>query len=163
MITFGYRKLVSFSCSATLTILPTGNSTTLYTAHRQTSCEITSGKTFTWQTVRFIPKLYLTCTLLTILVTGDGKCDFVIVNRHHGAVRIVRNDYNAATNKFSWTDSGVWTDNNQNVVCDDTYGIGLFDLGVRFADLDGEYSLQKARNVADIFRRWEGGLFVHQT
>jgi hypothetical protein len=45
---------------------------------------------------------------------------------------MIRNDYSAATDKFAWTDMGIIFD---GVGCKNHYGVGLFDMGVRFADI----------------------------
>jgi hypothetical protein len=70
-----------------------------------------------------------------VLVDGDGKCDLLIVDKDSGSVHMIRNDYSAATDKFSWTDMGIVFDGGG---CPNHYGAGLFDLGVRFADVTGK-------------------------
>ncbi|EPE33632.1 SGNH hydrolase [Glarea lozoyensis ATCC 20868] len=67
-------------------------------------------------------------------LNGDGKCDFLIVDKASGSVRMIRNDYSAATDKFAWTDMGIVFDGGG---CKNHYGVGLFDMGVRFADITG--------------------------
>lgn len=47
---------------------------------------------------------------------------------------MIRNDYSSATDKFAWTDMGIVFDGGG---CPNHYGVGLFDLGVRFADVTG--------------------------
>jgi hypothetical protein len=46
---------------------------------------------------------------------------------------MIRNDYSASTQKFAWTDMGTVFDGG----CSNHQGVGLFDLGVRFADVSG--------------------------
>jgi hypothetical protein len=76
---------------------------------------------------------------LTYVVSGDGKCDFVIADRTTGNLYIVQNNYDAATDKFAWKDPGKWS----SVNCNQRYGPGLFDLAVRLADLNGRFILQR--------------------
>jgi hypothetical protein len=49
---------------------------------------------------------------------------------------MIRNDYSKATDTFAWTDVGRIFNGGG---CTNHYGVGLFDLGVRFADIDGMY------------------------
>lgn len=58
-----------------------------------------------------------------------------MVDKNSGSVHMIRNDYSASTDKFSWTDMGIVFDGGG---CPNHYGIGLFDLGVRFADVTGK-------------------------
>lgn len=65
---------------------------------------------------------------------GDGKCDVLHVNTVTGETEIYRNDYDAGTDKFSFTYLGFGTG---SISCTEGMGTGLRDLGVRFADIDG--------------------------
>ncbi|KAH8585657.1 hypothetical protein B0O99DRAFT_530303 [Bisporella sp. PMI_857] len=67
-------------------------------------------------------------------LNGDGKCDWLIVDKKSGSVRMIRNDYSSSTDKFAWTDLGIIFDGGG---CPHHHGVGLFDLGVRFADITG--------------------------
>jgi len=49
---------------------------------------------------------------------------------------MIRNDYSAATDQFAWTDMGIVFNGGG---CRNHYGVGLFDMGVRFADITGQY------------------------
>ncbi|KIN00783.1 carbohydrate esterase family 3 protein [Oidiodendron maius Zn] len=65
---------------------------------------------------------------------GDGKCDFLIVDKVSGSIHMIRNDYSPTTDKFAWTDMGIIFNGGG---CPNHHGVGLFDLGVRFADVTG--------------------------
>lgn len=58
---------------------------------------------------------------------------------------MIRNDYSSASDKFAWTDMGIVFDGGgfDGDGCIDWQGVGLFDLGVRFADITGEYGLNR--------------------
>jgi hypothetical protein len=58
----------------------------------------------------------------------------VIVDKASGSVHMIRNDYSPTTEKFAWTDMGIVFDGGG---CPNQHGVGLFDLGVRFADVTG--------------------------
>lgn len=47
---------------------------------------------------------------------------------------MIRNDYSSDTDKFAWTDMGIVFDGG----CPNQSGKGLFDLAVRFADVNGK-------------------------
>jgi len=47
---------------------------------------------------------------------------------------MLKNDYNPSTNTFSFVDVGLVFNGGG---CPNHYGIGIDDLGVRFADIDG--------------------------
>ena len=49
---------------------------------------------------------------------------------------MIRNDYSSASDKFAWTDMGIVFDGGG---CQNHHGVGLFDMGVRFADITGKY------------------------
>jgi hypothetical protein len=49
---------------------------------------------------------------------------------------MIRNDYSSATDTFAWTDMGIVFDGGG---CPNHHGVGLFDMGVRFADVTGMY------------------------
>lgn len=69
-------------------------------------------------------------------VDGDGKCDVLLVDKASNSIHMLRNDYSRETDTFSFTDMGIVSG---GVNCQEHYGTGLFDLSVRFADLDGMY------------------------
>ncbi|KNG81650.1 hypothetical protein ANOM_009765 [Aspergillus nomiae NRRL 13137] len=66
---------------------------------------------------------------------GDGKCDLWAVNRDTGEAEIWLNKWsdNAQGNYFQY--KGVLTGNAR---CTQGWGVGLDDLGLRFADLNGD-------------------------
>lgn len=49
---------------------------------------------------------------------------------------MLRNDYSRETDTFEFTDVGIVSG---GISCSEHYGSGLFDLAVRFADIDGMY------------------------
>ncbi|KAB8270801.1 hypothetical protein BDV30DRAFT_241024 [Aspergillus minisclerotigenes] len=66
---------------------------------------------------------------------GDGKCDLWAVSRDTGEAEIWLNRWsdNAQGDYFQY--KGVLTGNAR---CTQGWGVGLYDLGLRFADLDGD-------------------------
>ena len=50
---------------------------------------------------------------------------------------MIRNDYSSTSDKFAWTDMGIVFDGGG---CPNHHGVGLFDMGVRFADITGKYN-----------------------
>ena len=67
-------------------------------------------------------------------VDGDGKCDFLLVDKNTNSVHMIRNDYSRETDTFAWTDMGIVWGGSQ---CSAKIGPALFDLSVRFTDIDG--------------------------
>lgn len=67
---------------------------------------------------------------------GDGKCDFLIVDKKSSSVHMIRNNYAPETDTFAWADMGTVSGGFN---CKYSYGLGHFDLAVRFADIDGDY------------------------
>jgi len=70
------------------------------------------------------------------LVDGDGKCDYLITDKIGGSVEVILNGYTPGTG-FSWNNIGYIS---LGVGCEEQYGFGLFDMAIRFADLDGMFS-----------------------
>jgi hypothetical protein len=64
---------------------------------------------------------------------GDGKCDVLVTRKSDGAVRMYRNEYDAATSTFKFTDQGFV---HGTARCTEGWGVGLRDLGLRFADIE---------------------------
>lgn len=60
---------------------------------------------------------------------GDGKADIIAVEKGSGAVTVWKTSY--AGNKFSFTKQSIENSNK----CGQGWGVGLFDIGVIFADL----------------------------
>ena len=95
-------------------------------------------KIYTWQIVSahlLKCPAYFKASYLREIVNNDGRCDLLLVDKTSGSVRMIRNDYSAATDKFAWTDMGIVFDGGG---CPNHNGLGLFDLGVRFADVTGK-------------------------
>lgn len=61
---------------------------------------------------------------------------------------MIRNDYSSATGKFAWTDVGIVFDGGG---CPNHHGVGLFDMGVRFADVTGKYNFLDANQPLTTF------------
>jgi hypothetical protein len=74
-----------------------------------------------------------------MVVDGDAKCDILLVDQKSNSVHMIRNDYDRLTDTFAFTDVGIVSG---GVDCQEHYGTGLFDLAVRFADIDGKLSHQ---------------------
>lgn len=49
---------------------------------------------------------------------------------------MIRNDYSSVSDSFAWTEVGIVS---AGISCDNHYGLGQFDLAVRFADVDGTH------------------------
>ncbi|OBT92656.2 hypothetical protein VE01_09799 [Pseudogymnoascus verrucosus] len=65
---------------------------------------------------------------------GDGKCDVIAVTKATGAIDVWYTSYNWQTDTFSFSAK-------TNVVasgCTQGWGVGPFDLGMRFPDIDGD-------------------------
>lgn len=65
---------------------------------------------------------------------GDGKCDVLVQNRATGALTLYRNDYQAGQNTVTFTNRGVVAETG----CTEGWGVGIFDRGMRLADIDGD-------------------------
>lgn len=61
---------------------------------------------------------------------GDGKCDIARVTKATGEVQVWLNQYNGV--EFLFNDMGLWSGAAR---CTQGWGYGLFDLGLRFADV----------------------------
>ena len=64
---------------------------------------------------------------------GDGRCDILIVDKMDGHVDMIRND-GFVNGKLTFYDYGLVSSTAQ---CDQGYGDGFGDLGVRFAHISG--------------------------
>ncbi|KAK4162929.1 hypothetical protein QBC43DRAFT_214155, partial [Cladorrhinum sp. PSN259] len=65
---------------------------------------------------------------------GDGFCDIIITDKATGALDIIQTSYNKTSNAYTF---GA----RRRVVqsgCTQGWGVGPFDLGIRFADIDGD-------------------------
>ncbi|CVL03596.1 related to acetylxylan esterase [Fusarium proliferatum] len=65
--------------------------------------------------------------------TGNGRCDVIVQNKATGNLIVYKNQYDKGADRITF-DSGtaVTTDCNQG------WGVGIFDLGMRFHDIDGD-------------------------
>ncbi|KAJ6057366.1 hypothetical protein N7460_000640 [Penicillium canescens] len=66
---------------------------------------------------------------------GDGKCDVWAVNRETGAAEVWINHWNEEIGSGFLDYKGFVTG---DVRCTEGWGVGLFDIGVSMADLDGD-------------------------
>ena len=73
------------------------------------------------------------CTILDW--DGDGLCDVLSLDRHTGNVDLWRNTYKSgnAVPTFDYVGQVVGGSH-----CTEGWGLGLYDLGLRFADIDGD-------------------------
>ncbi|KAF8864123.1 hypothetical protein BDZ45DRAFT_797633 [Acephala macrosclerotiorum] len=85
-----------------------------------------------WSSDGLVARSYLSDTQSR---DGDGKCGFLIVDEKTNSVHTMRSDYSRETDTFAWTDMGIVSG---DASCTETYGTGLYDLAVRFADIDGD-------------------------
>ncbi|KAK4210281.1 carbohydrate esterase [Rhypophila decipiens] len=73
---------------------------------------------------------------------GDGKCDILSVDRESGYVDMWRNKYRAGDRSPTFeapkTVVGSGALGSSVRLCHEGWGWGLYDQGVRFADLDGD-------------------------
>jgi hypothetical protein len=81
-----------------------------------------------------VPNVYDRRSIHFADMDGDGLCDILHVNTNSGATEVFRNDYDATTDTFSFTYLGF---QSGSISCTEGMGVGLRDLGVRFADIDG--------------------------
>ncbi|KFY78640.1 hypothetical protein V499_02243 [Pseudogymnoascus sp. VKM F-103] len=65
---------------------------------------------------------------------GDGRCDILLVDKATGSTTMLRNDWDGT--KFTFTNIGVVS--GGATPCTQGYGYTNNDLGVRFADIDGD-------------------------
>lgn len=64
---------------------------------------------------------------------GDGKCDVLTQDKATGALHMWKNNYDPLTGKFLFTDEGIVTG---SATCTEGWGVGIFDRGLRLADLE---------------------------
>ncbi|PKK43057.1 hypothetical protein CI102_13335 [Trichoderma harzianum] len=65
---------------------------------------------------------------------GDGLCDIIYVNPDDNSLRVWLNLYKVNGNFDKWTEADV---SAYDFDCPEKRGVGIYDLAVRFADLDG--------------------------
>ncbi|KAK4182717.1 hypothetical protein QBC35DRAFT_546288 [Podospora australis] len=66
---------------------------------------------------------------------GNGRCDVLVQNKATGALTLWHNNYNPSTGKLTFTNQGV---KSGPASCKEGWGVGIFDRGVRLADIDGD-------------------------
>lgn len=64
--------------------------------------------------------------------TGNGRCDVLVQNRANGAITLYANNWDAATKTLTFTNRGVVATPG----CTEGWGVGIFDRGMRIADLE---------------------------
>ncbi|KAH8688824.1 SGNH hydrolase-type esterase domain-containing protein [Talaromyces proteolyticus] len=77
---------------------------------------------------------------------GDGKCDFLLVDKESNSIHMLRNDYSRETDTFSFTDVGTVSG---GVNCQEHYGPGLFDLASSSAVYRSTIDLELISMVGD--------------
>lgn len=69
-------------------------------------------------------------------IDGDGKCDYIVVNPLDRSFSVYFNHW--TNGQALWTTAIDYTADFVETLCPNQNGIGLFDLAVRFADIDGD-------------------------
>ena len=65
---------------------------------------------------------------------GDGFCDVIITDKATGALDVIHTYYDKASDSYTF---GPRTRVVQSG-CTQGWGVGVFDLGMQFADIDGD-------------------------
>lgn len=68
---------------------------------------------------------------------GDGLCDVIYVNPDTNRMEVWLNQYKKSGNIQTWTHLTGAGPGDADVQCPEHRGVGIFDLAVRFADIDG--------------------------
>jgi hypothetical protein len=68
---------------------------------------------------------------------GDGLCDIIYVNPDTGEMDVWLNKYKNGGDITKWTHVTDAGPRGSNKPCPEKRGVGIYDLAVRFADLDG--------------------------
>jgi hypothetical protein len=64
--------------------------------------------------------------------TGDGRCDVIVQNKATGHLTVYKNQYDKGADRISF-DSGTAVGATD---CNQGWGVGIFDLGMRFHDIE---------------------------
>jgi hypothetical protein len=64
---------------------------------------------------------------------GDGRCDVLVQDKTSGALTMWRNDYDASTKVWKFTNVGTVSG---AASCSQGWGVGIFDLGLRLHDIE---------------------------
>ncbi|KAI1261901.1 carbohydrate esterase family 3 protein [Xylariaceae sp. FL1019] len=68
---------------------------------------------------------------------GDGRCD-IWVQQKSGLLSVHLNLYDSATDKITFGDAYPVNSNSIAPLCTEGWGVGIFDRGMRLADIDGD-------------------------
>lgn len=63
---------------------------------------------------------------------GNGRCDVLVQNKATGALTLYENEWDAAGQTLTFKNVGVVTGN----ICNQGWGVGIFDRGMRLADIE---------------------------
>ncbi|KAM0549173.1 hypothetical protein ACHAPJ_009482 [Fusarium lateritium] len=66
--------------------------------------------------------------------TGDGRCDVIVQNKATGDLTVFKNQYDKGTDSITFDSDTTHASSK----CDQGWGVGIFDLGMRFHDIDGD-------------------------
>ncbi|KAK3315918.1 carbohydrate esterase family 3 protein [Apodospora peruviana] len=66
---------------------------------------------------------------------GDGKCDVLVQDKATGTLTLYENRYNLGDKTITFHNQGVVSNQAR---CTQGWGVGIFDRGMRMADLDGD-------------------------
>lgn len=64
---------------------------------------------------------------------GHGQCDLWLVDRATGAAEVWINNWNSRSGEMSWNKRGIVTGKAK---CTQGWGVGLYDIGLRFHDIE---------------------------
>ncbi|KAK3904393.1 hypothetical protein C8A05DRAFT_42499 [Staphylotrichum tortipilum] len=65
---------------------------------------------------------------------GDGRCDVIVTDKATGALDVYYTSWDRASNQFSFSAKTRVVGSG----CTQGWGVGLYDLGIQFADIDGD-------------------------
>ncbi|KAF5001515.1 hypothetical protein FGRMN_986 [Fusarium graminum] len=66
--------------------------------------------------------------------TGDGKCDIIVQSKATGDLTIYQNNYQTGSGQMTFAGSTI----HASPSCEQGWGVGIFDLGMRIHDIDGD-------------------------
>jgi hypothetical protein len=64
--------------------------------------------------------------------TGDGKCDIIVQDKATGALTIYQNTYQTASGRMTFDSNTL----HASPGCNQGWGVGIFDLGMRIHDIE---------------------------
>lgn len=65
---------------------------------------------------------------------GDGRCDVIVTDKATGALDVYYTGWDKSSDQFSFSAKTRVAASG----CTQGWGVGLYDLGIRFADIDGD-------------------------